>query len=283
MSKILLFFILILVIIILILFIQNKKYKNENFENYLNNIEDNNFNNNDNNNTIFLTKDELFNFLNLNIDNYYDTFTKKDLMVRNVNNVEQYIKKIYNSVSEFTPNEKRIIQTCINKISNNLDKIKFDYFDGEKANEIIWKIGCIKGDQYEDGLPHTRNDIIILNKNNITENSINDIISLLIHEKVHVYQKMYPEDINNYLKKNNFKRIGERYKINNASNLENIRANPDLDEWVYEDNNKIYKAIYEHGAKTVSDVKYSSNDGQKSEHPFEKMAIELQDFYEKNF
>ena len=282
MSKILLFFILILVIIILILFIQNKK-KNKNFENYLNYIENNNVNNNDKNNTIFLTKEELFNFLNLNIDNYYDTFTKKDLMVRNVNNVDQYIKKIYNSVSEFTSNEKLIIQTCINKISNNLNKIKFDYFDGEKANEIIWKIGCIKGDQYEDGLPHTRNDIIILNKNNITEISINDIISLLIHEKVHVYQKMYPEDINNYLKKNNFKRIGERYEINNSNNLENIRANPDLDEWVYEDNNKIYKAIYEPNAKTVSDVKYSSNDGQKSEHPFERMAIELEDFYEKNF
>lgn len=281
MSKILVFFILILVIIILILFIQNKKSKNENFNNYLNNIENNNVNNN--NNTIFLTKEELFNFLNLNIDNYYDTFTKKDLMVRNVNNLDEYIKKIYNSVSEFTPNEKRIIQTCINKISNNLDKIKFDYFDGEKANEIIWKIGCIKGDKYEDGLPHTRNDIIILNKNNITENSMNDIISLLIHEKVHVYQKMYPEDINNYLKKNNFKRIGERSEINNSSNLENIRANPDLDKWVYEDNNKIYKAIYEPNAKTVSDVKYSSNDGQKSEHPFEKMAIELEDFYEKNF
>jgi len=283
MSKILLFFLFILVIIILLLFIQNKK-KNDNFENYLNysiknNIENNNFNNN----TIFLTKGELFNFLNLNMDNYYNTFNKKDLMVRNINNVDEYIKKIYNSVSEFTPKEKLIIQTCINKISNNLDKIKFDYFDGEKANEIIWKIGCIKGDQYEDGLPHTRNDIIILNKNNITESSINELITLLIHEKVHVYQKMYPEDINNYLKKNNFKRIGERHQINNSNNLENIRANPDLDEWVYEDNNKIYKAIYEHGAKTVSDVKYSSNDGQKSEHPFEKMAIELEDFYGKNF
>ena len=95
---------------------------------------------------------------------------------------------------------------------------------------------------------------------------------------------MYPDDINNYLEKNNFQKINERIEINNNSNnSEYIRANPDLDKWVYKDDNKIYKAIYEPNAKTVSDVQYSSNDGQKSEHPFEKMAIEIEDYYTSQF
>lgn len=280
MYKILLLYILILLIIIfsLLLFKKKNKYYSEyeqsNFQNYIS------INENENNNIIFLTKEELFNFLKLDIDNYHKSFTKKDLNVRNISNPNEYIDKIYNSVSEFNHSEKNILEKCINKISNNLDKVNFDYFDGEKANNIVWKIGCIDGNEYENGLPHTRNDVIILNKNNLQKDSANDIISTLIHEKVHIYQKMYPEDINNYLEKNNFKRIAERSALNNS---ENIRANPDLDKWVYQDNNKMYKAIYQPSAKTVSDVEYSSNDGQKSEHPFEKMAIEIEDYYTSQF
>lgn len=293
MCKILLLYILILLIIIFLLFLFKKNYKNHdeykkyeqnNFQNYITINENKNNNQNEINNIIFLTKEELFNFLKLDIDNYYKSFTKKDLFVRNISNVNEYIDKIYNSVSEFNHSEKNILEKCINKISNNLDKINFDYFDGEKANNIVWKIGCIDGNEYENGLPHTRNDVIILNKNNLKKDSANDIISTLIHEKIHVYQKMYPDDINNYLEKNNFQKINERIEINNNSNnSEYIRANPDLDKWVYKDDNKIYKAIYEPNAKTVSDVQYSSNDGQKSEHPFEKMAIEIEDYYTSQF
>ena len=283
MYKILLLYILILLIIIfsLLLFKKKNKYYSEheqyeqsNFQNYIS------INENENNNIIFLTKEELFNFLKLDIDNYHKSFTKKDLNVRNISNPNEYIDKIYNSVSEFNNNEKKTLEKCINKISKNLDKVNFDYFNGEKANNIIWKIGCIDGNEYENGLPHTRNNVIILNKNDLQKNSTNYIISTLIHEKVHIYQKMYPEDINNYLEKNNFKRIAERSALNNS---ENIRANPDLDKWVYQDNNKMYKAIYQPSAKTVSDVQYSSNDGQKSEHPFEKMAIEIEDYYTSQF
>jgi hypothetical protein len=210
------------------------------------------------------------------MDNYYDTFSETDLAARKIKNIDHYIRKIYNSVCEFTPNEKTILKKCIDHISNNLSKINFEYFDGSKANKIIWKIGCIKGNQYEYGLPHTRNDIIILNNDSINNDDISNIISLLIHEKVHVYQKMYPNDNEKYLKKFNFKRIKNR--------PENVRANPDIDTYIYEDNTKTYSATYNKNPSNVTDVKYSSvDDGQKSEHPFEKMAIEIEDLYTKYF
>jgi len=261
MCKILLIIILILVLIIIILFI----LKNKNFEFFENYID---------NNSIFLNKNELLYILETNIDNYYDTFTPKDLSARKVENINQYITKIEESVSEFTTDQKKILEKCIKIVFKILNKINFEYFNGEKANEIPWKIGCIKGDGYEAGLPHTRNDVIILNKNSVNNTNLNNLISVLIHEKVHVYQKMYPEDVKKYLQKFNFKRIEPR--------PENVRANPDIDKWIYKDNLKVYKAIYNNNPSSVGDVKYSSNhDGQKSEHPFEKMAIEIEDLYSK--
>jgi hypothetical protein len=287
MYKILFIFILIILIIIIFIFLEkyNSNIITENYQNfpinklnYYNNIPKNiQWVSEDHRDKgiRFLSSNELYYILRMDIDNYYNTFTKKDLEVRNIENTDEYISKIKESVSEFTLSEKNILKKCINIISKNLSKINLEYFDGSKANKIIWKIGCVKGNEYEDGLPHTRNDIIILNHNSLNTN-INNIILLLIHEKVHIYQKMYEKDIEKYLKKFNFKRIKSR--------PENVRANPDIDNYLYKDDSKVYKAMYNKNASSVSDVRYSSyNDGQKSEHPFEKMAIEIEDLYKDYF
>jgi hypothetical protein len=191
--------------------------------------------------------------------------------MRNVNNIEGYIRNIEKSVDDFTDKEKIKIEECIYQANLKLSKIKLNWFNGDKSLKIQWIIGCIKGKMYENGLPHTRGNIIILNKENINKYNNKRLTELLIHEKIHIYQKYYHNDVLKYLKEYNFIKLKEREE------KDSIRANPDLDNWIYQDNNNnVYKAIYNNDGKTIEDITYYPVNNQSYEHPFEKMAIYIE-------
>ena len=172
---------LILLVIVIILFGSLEYFKNDDFK--------------------LLTNNELQKVLNDNKDNYYDRFTELDLKVRNVNSCEEYKTKIINVCYECNSIEYTKILLCINKVNNVLKKYNINGFDGEKASMIKWKIGVISGNIYENGLPHTRGDIIIIPKNILNSYRLKNI---LLHEKIHIYQKLFPNDIQQYLTNNNF-------------------------------------------------------------------------------
>jgi hypothetical protein len=222
----------------------------------------------------FLDKEQLFDLLKNDNDNYYKTFNKNDYKTRNINNINEYINLIKESTTDFTDLEKDKLIRCAKKINIYFDNIKYEWFNGKKANAILWKFGCIKGKLYENGLPHTRIDTIILSKEHLNTYDDNKLIKLLIHEKIHVYQKMYPNDVQLYIKLNGFIPIKKR-EMN-----DNIRANPDLDNWIYKDKeSNIYKAEYKKDPKTIKDVIYYPTDTQLYEHPYETMAITIENLY----
>ena len=221
----------------------------------------------------FLDKKQLFDLLKNDNDNYYKTFSKNDYKTRNINNINEYINLIKESTTDFTDLEKDKLIRCAKKVNIYFDNIKYEWFNGQKANAILWKFGCVKGKLYENGLPHTRIDTIILSKEHL-ELDDNKLIKLLIHEKIHVYQKMYPNDVQLYIKLNEFIPIKKR-EMN-----DNIRANPDLDNWIYKDKeSNIYKAEYKKDPKTIRDVIYNPSDSQLYEHPYETMAITIENLY----
>jgi hypothetical protein len=222
----------------------------------------------------FLDKEQLFDLLKNDNDNYYKTFNKNDYKTRNINNINEYINLIKESTTDFTHLEKDKLIRCVEKVNIYFDNIKYEWFDGKKANAILWKIGCVKGKLYENGLPHTRIDTIILSKEHLKTYDDNKLIKLLIHEKIHVYQKMYPNYVQLYIKQNGFIPIRKR-EMN-----DNIRANPDLDNWIYKDkDSNIYKAQYKKDPKTIRDVIYYPSDSQLYEHPYETMAITIENLY----
>jgi hypothetical protein len=224
-----------------------------------------------NNNVYFLTKDELFVYLSENKDRYYNSFFKNDFKARKIESIEDYINKIQKSVSDFTEYEKNKLQKCISLADNKLLKTNLEWFRGSDTFNIPWKIGAVKGKLYENGLPHTRDDIIIFPKNDVNNSSIKNLMKTLIHEKIHLYQKVYPEKVNDYLRFKNFRKIKMREES------DNIRANPDLDGWIYlNSENEKLTAVYNKNPKDISDITYSIPIGQKSEHPFESMAIEIE-------
>jgi hypothetical protein len=254
------YYILLCIILLLIIFILNYFYKNKNYIEFF-----------DEKNIYFLSANETYNVLIKNSDKYYDSFFENDYKARNILNINEYLEKIKKSVNEFDDKQRKKIIKSINLSKEKINKINEIWIDINKFNEIPWIIGCIKGKLYENGLPHTRDNVIIISSENVDKYTIEKLMKTLVHEKIHIYQKMYPKDCEIFLNKLSFK----KYKLREKS--DNIRANPDLDKWIYKDiNGKIYQAKYNDNPKSIEDITYLPFNNQSFEHPYEKMAIHIE-------
>ena len=212
----------------------------------------------DYNSNVYLSKEESVHIIKTDSDNYIRNLSKYDLYARDVSIPEEYIYKIIEGCLNFS--ETQIIKL------NNCSKIARNFFD----NKYIWKFALID-EVYEEGFPHTRMDIIFLSPKVINYTDDN-LIRILIHESIHIFQRYNITEINKYLKDN--------YTVSRRRDSEPlIRANPDLDDYIYKDKDGkemiyIYKSSMPNG---INDILPNKN-----EHPFEKMAYEIEDVYNKN-
>jgi len=223
---------------------------------------------------VYLSKSELEKTLINNKDKYYDNFNDNDLRVRNINNINEYNDIIKNSCINISSKYSKILNNAINIANTKIKKVKITGFDGKKAAKIQWSIGIFKGKDYEYGLPHTRNFIILIPEHIL--GNTNSLIRILIHEKIHIYQKMYPDDINSWLKTNGF------VKFRVKSKKDDVRANPDIDNYLYKNSkDEVMISKYNELPFTINDVKYYPINDYKYEHPFEFMAYTLEDMINK--
>lgn len=255
MSVLLIFILLILLLGLIIFF-------------YDNNIEQIKFEQIKESSGDYMNKDELYEYLIKDGDNYMNNFSPIDLKVRNINNIEEYKHNIKKSVIDISDSNKIILNKCITLANEKLNKIKLNGFDGIKCANIKWTIGLINGKLYEEGFPHTRYNVIIIPLSSLKNKE--KLVDTLIHEKIHVYQKMYSDDIDLYLKSNGFTKFKLRKEFTNT------RSNPDMDEWIYKNkNNQIMIAEYNNNPTSIMDVKIQPIDNSKYEHPFEYMAYDI--------
>jgi hypothetical protein len=112
------------------------------------------------------------------------------------------------------------------------------------------------------------NDLIIFSEDSL-DKSDSQFTKTLIHEKIHLYQKQYPNDVQTYLSHNNIVKLKKR--VYN----DYIRANPDLDDWIYKDKNTGFIFKCEYNSKFPKHILDVKNTNQLFEHPFEKMAVEI--------
>jgi len=223
------------------------------------------------NHILFLDKTQLQDFLMKDPDHYYKSFSKKDLSMRKISSTEDYHFIIEKSCRDFNVYEKNKIINCVSKVESILKSINDPWFDGIKACKTQWKFGCVSGKLYEGGLPHTRYDVIILPEYVVTNYNDAELSKLILHEKIHVYQKMYPKDIHKYTQYHHF------YKKIRRNEVHDARANPDLDEWIYNDsNNQSYMALYKADSTHITDVTFYPNNSHFYEHPYEKMAYDME-------
>ena len=255
--NIIILFILILIILYIYLFYSNifEQIKFEQIKESKNN---------------YMTKDELYEYLIKDSDNYFKNFSNSDFKVRKVNNINEYYQNIKLACSDINKSTEKFLNKCITVANEKLTNYNCVGFDGAKCANLEWKIGIVKDKLYEEGFPHTRHNVIILPSSSL--NNKESLINTLIHEKIHVYQKMYPKDIEQYLQANGF----TKYKLRNSFNNINIRSNPDMDEWIYKNkDNEIMMAEYKENAKSIMDVNIKPTNNYQHEHPFEYMAYNI--------
>lgn len=211
-----------------------------------------------------LSRLELIDFFINDEDNYLKNLSKYDLYARHTDNLLQYSNNILNTAYDIDlVTKNRLI---------NLTQKADEYFKYHpEIQNINWIISVYDGDIYENGLPHTRQNIIFLS-NNIFNKSDNEIIKTLIHEKIHIFQRYNPKHIyiTDFLIKNRFKKYMSKNEYMKTYPL--VRANPDLDEWIYMDDYNIYDCQYKTTIpKSITDITCKS----EKEHPFELFAYQL--------
>lgn len=218
---------------------------------------------------LFLDKDETIALL-LQNDSFYRHFHKNDLVARRVESVDDYKNRIIVQCG-CTPSlyERIRLALAIREADRRMSRIREKWFDGEKAARLKWKIACTKGVAYENGYPHTIDDTIVISREIVMEYSFTDLVETLMHEKTHIYQKRYREDVERYLSEHQFDVVKRREKE------DNIRSNPDIDEMVYihQPSGDVYKLTYREHPKTISDT---IEKGVEKEHPYEEMAMKIE-------
>jgi predicted metallopeptidase len=247
-----------------------------------------------NNHLYYMTKDETSLFLEYDDDAYVANLSSIDLYARKAITNSEYINFIKNSAAPFTYSDREILDKCTKIADELLRKVKIDSISKEKnlnyskyinykdIATIKWVISKTSAEdsedkiyRYEEGLPHTRKNIIFLSTK-VLNYSEDELIKILIHEKIHIYQRY-----NEKLFKNIINNMGyTEVSINDISTntLKYIRANPDLDKKIYKNINDgnlmlcLYSSDRPNGINDVLIKDYSS------EHPYEKIAYEISDY-----
>lgn len=210
-------------------------------------------------------------------DGYTSSMSNWDLLARNVTLELNYRKVAASSAASFDVEKKarlvaaaKLADAYILKLVNTPVAKKYgldDYKEIEKLANLKWTFALTVGDAYEGGLPHTRTNVIFLSS--LVDETPDSLTRTLVHEKIHVYQRMYPEHMVQMLGRLGF----VRWK--NAQGVPRIRANPDTDPYIYIDpaTESPMLAVYTSDTpRSINDIdiKYGAN-----EHPYETMAYDI--------
>jgi len=213
---------------------------------------------------------------------YYEKI--KSIKNKNINQYCKYdlVDSIYHNIS------KKILLYMIEniEIANNIIKKKLD--KSFIIDDFTWKL-CLTREDFLFNNPFTLDDIIFMPLAQINKNikKREEIIILLIHEFIHVSQRIKNEIWNNYIKNNLKNWIMLDYKIDDNLINDNYILNPDTYEYdksfLYNKNNKLYYGRFEyHDKLKICWYEYLNNEFIKTnvnihkyEHPYEEIAYKL--------
>lgn len=227
----------------------------------------------DNQHIIFLIAKETAYFIRMDADTYTLNMSPLDLHARHASSYEEYEEVSAKSARNFTSSEIYTLTRAAKKADELILRITLSGCPtfAEKLAKIPWVFASTEGRTYEDGLPHTRANLIFLSSVSLARLTINEheLIKTLIHEKIHILQRLYPVEIQALLKDRGYIQWKERYGV------PRIRANPDLDPWIYiHPKTKKEMAAY-YTSDTPSSIEDITLTASNYEHPYEEIAYEV--------
>lgn len=240
----------------------------------------------------FMEKVDAQFYISLDKDEFLKNLTKIDREVRdNGKNVKESISIYKERILDFNSNDKHFLKFCIKKIH--------DQYFGPYAKELkkmVWNISKIDN-KYENGLPHTRENIIFFSNKTLNNTDWVYVSQTLLHEKIHIFQRNYVLETEEFIKNIGFTKMDKDFikKIPKELRIRK-RSNPDMNEYFYGLNTEmgliIPIAIYKKNTKSLSDIEiiFLSKNGKvlpknaafyfesrfpniyQIEHPYEIMA-----------
>jgi hypothetical protein len=221
---------------------------------------------------IFMTEQQTNEFLMKDSDGYVKQMTSSDLFARQAKTHDEYIKMISKCGQTFTPAETDKLVQCTRQADEFFASSGY-IIDGKLLQKITWKLALICG-TYEEGIPHTREDVIFLSRD-IVKYTSEDLTSILIHEKVHIFQRYNEEYMTELLVRLGYHVAGStsgdpRYLLR--------RSNPDINDTVYINPETGREMIYLYRIdkpEFIDDV----IKGADMEHPYEKIAYDIGNKY----
>ncbi len=262
-----------------------------------------NYENNDH--IYFMTYKDTANFFANDADMYVRNMTDLDLHARKVKTHMEYINNIEDTAISFTEEEKGLLKRCAENADIYLRKETFkelkymkytDYINGNNIAEIKWVFANTYTNRFndilkenEEGLPHTRENVIFLSKNVLKNDELN-LTNTLIHEKIHIYQRYNSKIFDKIMREMGLKELDKKsYKF-----AKYIRSNPDTNNKIYYaaataataateaaeiDEESIMVCLYRNNKPNgINDVIHTN---YAKEHPYEKIAYEIAENYYK--
>jgi hypothetical protein len=245
----------------------------------------------------FMTFKETADFLRNDSDRYVRNMSALDLHARHAKTYIDYLNNIEDTAITFTAEEKELLGKCADKADNYFKMEQFkeleyvNHINGNDIAGIKWVFANTYANhfndtikEYEEGLPHTRENIIFVSKNVLKYDELN-LTNTLIHEKIHIYQRYNSVLFENIIKDMGLIEIDKKaYK-----SAKYIRSNPDTNSKIYyaPDNTKkgiatdanVMVCLYRNNnPNSINDVIHKN---YSTEHPYEKIAYEIAENYYK--
>ena len=150
------------------------------------------------------------------------------------------------------------------KVNGILSKYKLLY-------SIPWNVTFIKKEYLiENNFPHTHGDTIYF-PSSFFGLGEKIKIDLLIHEKIHVYQRYNPIEYNKLLL--NYFDLEIENTVSNHPDKDNIRVNPDVNKLIYSDKGEYRLPILNKNAQDISEVSYQVYNPHDSITKYSKMPV----------
>jgi hypothetical protein len=218
----------------------------------------------------FLSAKETANFILKDDDYYVKNMSSADLYARKALTTDEYKMNASKYALDFTADYKQKLIKCAKKADEFLRNI----LDCNKIAKLKWCF-ALTDTYYEEGLPHTRKNLIFLSTNVIKYDDIS-LITTLIHEKVHIYQKLYEKELSMLLQK-----LGYIEKSMVSPSLK--RSNPDINDKIYYDTNTEQLMLSTYKSNKPNSISDVENTNHSFEHPYEKMAYDIANDYTRYY
>lgn len=186
----------------------------------------------------------------VNLSDFFSFLSDEDLTARSVGRDivyqggEQYRNEYIAGYEDMSEDDKALLS----KVVEAANKVLIPY---SNLQRLDWRIAKVST-KFENGLPHTIGNMIIINSD-VLKKSEKELIKTLIHEKLHVFQRMNTGLVRQWMGKVGFRALlPNEYASMSKDLLQLRRSNPDLDKntYVHIPSNLVIKQVYNSSAPT---------------------------------